>query len=127
MESINFCIIDDDPCVPNIRINIDKTIPDDKPLKEREILSFTNKDNNEVFVKLIKRLHPIDLDEEDAIQVFIKDRHAFTIPKEDAIALSKSIIHLTERVSTDEKLSKKERWMGEDFKKFLEENRFRSL
>jgi hypothetical protein len=61
-------------------------------LKEK---SFTNKDNNVVSVKLSKTLDPIDLVEVEKYQVFVGEKHGFTIPKEDAITLSKIILELS--------------------------------
>jgi len=60
-------------------------------LKEK---TFTNMDANVVSVKLVKKLDVIDLEEIEKIRVFVGDKHAFTIPKEDAITLSETILEL---------------------------------
>jgi len=51
-------------------------------------------DANVVSVKLVKKLDMIDLEEIEKIRVFVGDKHAFTIPKEDAITLSETILEL---------------------------------
>jgi len=57
--------------------------------------SFINQNNQEVFVKLSKKLDRIDLEEMAYFQIFREEEHSLTIPKEDAITMSEIILELT--------------------------------